>query len=559
MAALAPPSLLNHNSLPSFSPKIAVRMPTTLVLLQMCCNFQEVRQVHAQLVVSGLLDRPLNAGRLLQSYVIISQIHHALSIFDRISYPDVFAYNNMIRGLILVKSPYHSLLLYNKLLLDRLKPDNYTYTFVLKACSQLNAVFEGRQVHCRIVKAGIAMDTHVHSSLIHMYSSSTDSLDCAEQVLAGFSEENTLAKNSLISGYLRWGRVEKARAMFDNMVAKDDASWSAMIGGYTKNGMYADALGIFQKMTMILKVSANESTLVSSLSACAHLGALDQGKWIHTYADKIGAKISVTLGTALIDMYAKCGSIEHGYEIFRKMSQKDTVTWGAMISGFAIHGDAEKCFELFDEMVANGMYPNEVIFVAILSACSHAGRVEMGYEYFYKMVHDYGIRPSIEHYGCMVDLLGRAGRLEEAEELIMSMPENPNSVIWGALLGACRTHGDLRRGNLAFKHLTELEPMSGDRYKLAGIMFANTGEKESATEIQKLIGENELETTRGMSFIEIDGVVHEFVAGTIHHSRHKEIYNMWVTVHRLLVIDETEIGTPFFILEDRNKDEDATS
>lgn len=539
MAALAPPSLPNQNKLPSFSLRIPARMPTAVVLLQMCSDFQEVRQVHAQLVVSGLIERPINGGRLLQAYVTVSNFYYALSTFDRISNPDVFAYNTMIRGLLLGKYPYRALKLYSKLLLDGLKPDNYTYTFVLKACSQVNALFEGRQVHGRIVKAGIAPDTYIHSSLINMYSSSSDGLVCAERVLAGFSEENTLAKNSLISGYLSRGQVERARTMFDNMVAKDDASWSAMVAGYTKNGMYSEALVIFQKM-ISCQVSPNESALVSSLCACANLGALDQGKWIHTYTDRIGARITVILGTALIDMYAKCGSIEHAYEVFRKMPQKDVVSWGAIISGFAIHGQAEKCFQLFDDMVVDGIHPNEVIFVAILSACSHAGYVETGYDYFEQMVRHYGIKPSIEHYGCMVDLLGRAGQLTEAEELIMSLPEKPNSVIWGAFLGACRMHSDVRRGNLAFKHLTELEPMSGDRYKLAGILFANAGEKENATKIRKIITENDLETTRGLSFIEIDGEVHEFVAGTINHSRHKEIYRMWDRVNRLLEIHELE-------------------
>ncbi|KAL6203620.1 hypothetical protein ACLB2K_027320 [Fragaria x ananassa] len=504
MAAVAPPSLPNQNKSPSFP----ARMPAPVVLLQMCNNFQEVRQVHAQLVVSGLIERPINGGRLLQAYVTVSNINHALSTFDRISDPDVFAYNTMMRGLILGRSPYHALKLYSKLLLDGLKPDNYTYTFVLKACSQVNALFEGREVH--------------------------------ERVLTGFLEENTHAKNSLISGYLSQGQVESARKMFDNMVAKDVASWSAMVAGFTKNGMYADALVIFQKM-LSSQVSPNESALVSSLCACANLGALDQGKWIHAYIDRIGARISVTVGTALIDMYAKCGSIEPAYEVFRKMSQKDVVSWGAIISGFAIHGRAEKCFELLDDMVADGIHPNEVIFVGILSACSHAGYIERGYKCFDQMVHHYGIKPSIEHYGCMVDLLGRAGRLAEAEELIVSMPEEPNSVIWGAFLGACRMHSDVRRGNLAFKHLTELEPMSGDRYKLAGIMFANAGEKETATNIRKIIIDNDMETTRGLSSIEIDGVVQEFVAGTIHHSRHKEIFRMWERVNRLLDIHELRI------------------
>ncbi|KAL6195241.1 hypothetical protein ACLB2K_030861 [Fragaria x ananassa] len=498
MAAVAPPSLPNQNKSPSFP----ARMPAPVVLLQMCNNFQEVRQVHAPLVVSGLIERPINGGRLLQAYVTVSNTNHALSTFDRISDPDVFAYNTMMRGLILGKSPYHALKLYSKLLLDGLKPDNYTYTFVLKACSQVNAHSEAREVHGRMIKAGIAPNTYIHSSLINMYSSSSDGLVCAERVLAGFSEENTHAKNSLISGYLSQGQVESARSMFDNVVAKDDASWSAMVAGYTKN---------------------------------------DQGKWIHAYIDRIGARISVTVGTALIDMYAKCGSIEHAYEVFRKMPLKDVVSWGAIISGFAIHGRAEKCFEPLDDMVADGIHPNEVVFVGILSACSHAGYIERGYKYFDQMVHHYGIKPSIEHYGCMVDLLGRAGRLAEAEELVMSMPEEPNSVIWGAFLGACRMHSDVRRGNLAFKHLTELEPMSGDRHKLAGIMFANVGEKETATNIRKIIIDNDMETTRGLSSIEIDGVVQEFVAGTIHHSRHKEIFRMWERVNRLLDIHELRI------------------
>ncbi|XP_062012495.1 pentatricopeptide repeat-containing protein At5g66520-like isoform X2 [Rosa rugosa] len=466
MAAVAPPSLPNQNKLPSFSSRIPAGMPAPVVLLQMCSNFQEVRQVHAQLVVSGLIARPINGGRLLQAYVTVSNFNYALSTFDSISNPDVFAYNTMMRGLIL------------------------------------------------------------------------------ERVLAGFSEDNTLAKNSLISGYLSQGQVESARKMFDNLVAKDDASWSAMVAGYTKNGMYAEALVIFRKM-LSSQVSPNESALVSSLCACANLGALDQGKWIHAYIDRIGARISVTVGTALIDMYAKCGSIENAYEVFRKMPQKDVVSWGAIISGFAIHGRAVKCFELFDDMVAGGIHPNEVIFVGILSACSHAGYVETGYKYFDQMVRLYGIKPSTEHYGCMVDLLGRAGRLAEAEKLITSMPEEPNSVIWGAFLGACRMHSDVRRGNLAFKHLTDLEPTSGDRYKLAGIMFANAGEKENATKIRKIITDNDLETTRGVSSIEIDGVVHEFVAGTINHSRHKEIYRMWERVNRLLEIHELEICIPF--------------
>ncbi|KAA8523494.1 hypothetical protein F0562_009917 [Nyssa sinensis] len=456
-SSLVHPSLPKHKNLQPPSLR-TTRIPTAIILLQKCHNFQEIRQLHAQLVVSGLLDRPPNAGKLIESYVSMYQIYDALSVFNSISSPDVFTYNTMIRGL------------------------------------------------------------------------TVGSMNSAESVLAEFSEENVVAKNSMISGYMSQGHVGNAKAMFDGMSSKDTATWSAMVTGYAKNGMHSEALFTLQEMT-VSKVIANESTLVSALSACSHLGALDQGRWMHAYIDKIGIKVSVTLGTALVDMYAKCGSIDCSYEVFRSMPRKDVVTWGVIMAGFAVHGRTEKCFELFGEMIDNGTPPNEIIFVAMLSACSHGGYVELGHSLFNQMIHDFGIRPSVEHYGCMVDLLGRARQLAEAEELIASMSEEPNSTIWGALLSACRIHGDVQRGRRAFRQLIELEPMSGDRYKLAGQMFADVGEREDAVNIRKFIKERNLDTTCGSSFIEVDGVIHEFMVGDNDHSRAQEIYGMLEGIH----------------------------
>ncbi|XP_073267657.1 pentatricopeptide repeat-containing protein At5g48910-like isoform X3 [Populus alba] len=403
----------------------STRTPATIISLRTCHDFQEVKQLHAQFVVSGLLGyHPLCARRLLEAYVTMSQIYYAVSIFERIPSPDVFVYNTMIRGLTM--------------------------------------------------------------------------------------------------GYLTEGRVDKARKMFDDMAAKDAASWSALITGYTKNGMHTEALALFQDM-MVSHILPNEAALVSLLSACGQLGALHQGRWIHAYIDKTRVLMSTKLTTALIDMYAKSGSIECGYGLFQKMACRDVVTWGVMISAFAIYGHASKCFQLFDEMLADGIRPNKVIFVAILSACSHAGCVEEGRQYFSQMENGFGIKPSIEHYGCMVDLLGRAGLLAEAEELILSMPKQPNSIIWGSLLSACRTHNDLKRGTWAFENLMELEPTSGDRYKLAGLMFANAGEKDEAARIKKMIHEKEMETTCGSSFIEVEGAVHEFTVGYTVHNKARDI------------------------------------
>nr|XP_016482934.1 PREDICTED: pentatricopeptide repeat-containing protein At5g66520-like [Nicotiana tabacum] len=238
--------------------------------------------------------------------------------------------------------------------------------------------------------------------------------------------------------------------------------WIAEKIRYTKNGMHDHALVTFQKM-MSYRVPLNESSLVCTLSASGELGDLDQGRWIHTYIiNNREIVMSVSLGTALVDMYAKCGCIEFSYQLFKNMPQRDVVTWGVIISGFAIHGQAKKCFQLFDEMIESGVKPNGVMFVAILSACSHAGQVGQGCHYLDQMVHQFGIRPSIEHFGCMVDLHGRAGRLAEAEQLILSMPEEPNSIVLGALLNACRIHNDVERGRYLFKRLISLEP-SPDR------------------------------------------------------------------------------------------------
>ncbi|XP_042498638.1 pentatricopeptide repeat-containing protein ELI1, chloroplastic-like [Macadamia integrifolia] len=537
MASPPLPSLLKPNQMTSSGKPITrtVRIPADVILTQKKTrqNIQETQQLHAQLIVSGRLNRhPTATKKLIESYALIPHIPYAYSVFKSINSPNIFMYNTMIRYFILGNHPFRSVFLYQGMLSDGLVPDNHTYTFVLKACSKTSSLFEGKQVHCQIIKTGLKPSlttTHIHSSLIHMYANAND-LCSAECVLLEFSEydrnENTLVMNSMLTGYMRNGWVENARQLFERMSVKDDASWSVMISGFVQNSMNVEALGIFQEMIVSGTPLPNESALVSSLSACAQLGALNQGRWIHAYVKRSRIKLSVRLCTALVDMYAKCGSIDIGYQVFEKMPRRDVVAWGVMISGFAMHVRANECFKLFDEMVSEGLYPNAIIFVSILSACSHAGCVEAGCYYFDRLSREFGIKPSIEHYGCMVDLLGRAGQLAEAEELIVSMPEKPNAIIWGALLGACRTHKDLRRGERVFRQLIELEPRSGDRYKLAGHMFTATGEEEDAMKVRKLIKGKELQTTRGCSYIEIDGIVHEFMAGDINHCEARQIYLM---------------------------------
>ncbi|CAL1365720.1 unnamed protein product [Linum trigynum] len=523
-------------------PSVSLHPPSDLLLLQLCNNIHEVRQLHAKFLVSGLINHhPVVPRRLIQAYVATSHVEPAISIFETsIHSPDAFLYNTIIRGLINDSSPDRAILFYKKLLLEgTVIPDNFTHTFVLKACSHLQedeAVSVGRQVHCWVIKAGGELGSYVHSSLTHLYAT-LGFMDEAEHVLGESFEENVDAVNAIISGYCRCGRVDEARAKFEGMTDRNVASWSAMITGYTRNEMDLEALSLFQDMSVSdPELIPNESMVVSLLTACGRLGALPQGRWIHKYIERAGMKISTNVSTALIDMYAKCGNIQCSYEIFQHIASRDRdiVLWGTIISGLAKHGQAAKSLELFDEMIGHGIQPNGVIFTAVLSACNHSGLIEKGQECFNQMAKVFRIVPSIEHYGCMVDMLARAGRLAEAEELIASMPEKANSVIWGAFLSSCRMHNDVRRGSWAFQRLMEVEPLSGDRWKLGELMFGNAGRKMEATKIRKLMHETEIETTVGRSFIEVAGVVHEFVAGDIMHNKAEEIYRMCRSIHRTM-------------------------
>ncbi|CAI9088115.1 OLC1v1022360C1 [Oldenlandia corymbosa var. corymbosa] len=266
-------------------PRNTIKIPnTTISLLQLCHFPHEVEQVHAQLIVSGLIHHPLNPGRLIESYISSSRFSYALSVFESIPNPDLFAYNNMIRGLMLSPEyPDHlSLLMYQKLLSAGLKPDNHTFTFALKTCSRMNAYLEGKQIHGQMMKAGIELSVHGRNSLVYMYSICGDMESANLALLADGDndEENVLAMNCLITGCFRQGKVENAQTLFEKMAKKDTATWSAMITGYNSCDMHGEALRLFQEM-LADGVQSTESTLVGALSACGSLGTLDQGRWIH--------------------------------------------------------------------------------------------------------------------------------------------------------------------------------------------------------------------------------------------------------------------------------------
>jgi len=270
----------------------------------------------------------------------------------------------------------------------------------------------------------------------------------------------------------------------------------------------------------------DDVTLVGVLNSCANLGVLELGKWVHAYIDKNWIKADGYIGNALVDMYAKCGSIDQAFRVFQGMKNRDVYSYTAIIVGLAMHGEAEKALSIFSKMPSVGIEPDEVTFIGVLSACSHAGLVAEGQKYFEEMSRVYNLIPQTEHYGCMVDLLGRAGLINEAEEFIKNMPIEPDAFVWGALLGACRIHGKVELGESVMRKLLEVEPERDGAYILMSNIYSSSNKWRDALKLRKAMKGKNMKKTPGCSSIELDGVVHEFRKGDKSHPKSKEIYKL---------------------------------
>ncbi|XP_039118892.1 pentatricopeptide repeat-containing protein At1g08070, chloroplastic-like [Dioscorea cayenensis subsp. rotundata] len=338
---------------------------------------------------------------------------------------------------------------------------------------------------------------------------------------------NVVSWNSMVSGYAMNGEMTAARELFEAMPEKDLVSWSCMISGYVHTNQHAEALELFKRMQTESDARPNEVTMVSVLSACAHLSALDQGKWIHAYIDKnhMILEDDNNLGAALIDMYAKCGSLETGVELFRTMDRKNVSSWNALIAGMAINGTAVESLDAFERMQESGVRPNDITFLGVLTACTHGGLVVEGRRYFESMSKDYGIEPEMKHYGCMIDLLGRAGLLEEAERIIRSMPMKADVMVLGALLGACRIHKNIEVADRIRNEFLELKSRQAGCHVLLSNIYAAAGRWSDASRMRSLLKEKGIKKEPGSSSVELDGVVYEFVAGDRSHPEADSIYS----------------------------------
>ena len=370
-------------------------------------------------------------------------------------------------------------------------PDAVTYVSILSACPSTGALEWVKEVHSHALRAGLESDVRVGSGLVHMYAKS--------------------------------GSIDDARRVFDRIVERNVITWNVMIGGLARQGFGHEAFSLFLEMERGGFVP-DSITYVSILSACASAGALEWVREVHSQAMRAGLESDLHVGTALVNMYARSGSIDEARLVFDRIVERDVITWNVMIGGLAQHGCGQEALLLFERMIAEGVGPDGVTFVATLSACSHVGLVDKGRHQFLAMTQDYGIKPTVEHYTCMVDLLGRAGHLEEAKLFILNMPLEPAGATWGALLGACRTYGNVEMAELAAKECLKLEPENAGVYVLLSNIYAAAGKWERVSSVRTMMQDRGIHKEPGRSWIEVDNEIHRFVVGDTSHPEAKEIY-----------------------------------
>ncbi|ONK62767.1 uncharacterized protein A4U43_C07F7930 [Asparagus officinalis] len=459
---------LSSSNLPAHLPAAT---PDFISLLTRCSTFNHVTQTHAFAIPRGLDRDNLLLSKFISACSLLGFRDYAYSIFRHQQQPNVYLFNTVIKILSQSESARGAIVLFKEIQQVGLRPDTYSFPFVLRAVASLSSLELGKQIHSQILRHGLSSDIHVSTGLVHMYSN-CGSVDDARVVFDGTTHRDVVLWNAMVAGYARVGDVDGACGLFDRMHERNVVSWTTVIAGYSQMNRPDEAIGVFRRMQVEDSIEPDEIALLAVLSACAQLGALDLGEWIHGFIDRKRLYKIVPLMNALIDMYAKSGNIEKALEVFENMKNKSVVTWTTMIAGFALHGLGNEALDMFNRMEKESVKPNDVTFLAILSACSHIGQTNLGKWYFERMSSHYHIKPKIEHYGCMVDLLGRAGCLIEAHALIKEMPFEANAAIWGALLASARMRGDVEMGELALRHLVEVEPHNSANYTLLSNIYA---------------------------------------------------------------------------------------
>ncbi|XP_009762740.1 pentatricopeptide repeat-containing protein At3g57430, chloroplastic [Nicotiana sylvestris] len=551
---------------------------------------------------------------LISMYAKLGRVDDSRAVFELFAHRDIVSWNTIISSFSQNDQFKEALDNFSFMIQEEIKPDGFTISSVLPACSHLALLDVGKQIHCYVLKNDdLIGNPFVASSLVDMYcncrqvesgrevfdSSLKRSIGLWNAMLAGFTQNGffkealllftemlefsgispnptTMAsvlpacvhceaftvkevihgyviklgfadekyvQNALMDLYSRMGKINISKYIFDSMESKDIVSWNTLITGFVVCGYHEDALILLHEMQtpkinndckndVEFQLKPNSITLMTVLPGCASLVALAKGKEIHAYAIRNALAMDIAVGSALVDMYAKCGCLDIARRVFDSMTNKNAITWNVLIMAYGMHGKGEEALELFKVMVLEGkVKPNDVTFIAIFAGCSHSGMVDQGRQLFRQMKNTYGIEPTADHYACAVDFLGRAGNLEEAYQLVNEMPSKYNKIgAWSSLLGACRIHRNVELGEISARNLLELEPNVASHYVLLSNIYSSAGIWEKANMVRHNMKKIGVRKEPGCSWIEFGDEVHKFVAGDASHPQSEQLYGFLKTL-----------------------------
>ncbi|KAL1817566.1 hypothetical protein ACET3Z_020140 [Daucus carota] len=475
---------------------IAMDSVTVSTILSVCAQIDDFCRgclIHLYAIKHGLEFDLFVCNALINMYAKFGLLGNAQKVFDLMEERDLVSWNSMTAAYEQNNNPDTALNLFREMQLHGVEPDFLTLVSLASSVAQTKDSQNSGSLHAFILKR------------------------C-------WIQEHVVVGNAVVDMYAKLGITDSALKAFEELPMKDLISWNTMITGYAQNGFASEAIEVYSRLEKCEDTVPNEATWVSVLPAYAHVGNLRGGTKIHAHTLKAGFNTDVFVGTSLIDLYGKCGRLKDAMSLFYEVPRRNPIPWNAVISCHAIHGHGETSLQLFRDMLDEGVSPDHVSFVSLLSACSHSGLVSQG-QWCFDLMHKYGIKPSLKHYGCMVDLLGRAGHLDMAYDFIKSMPFKPDASVWGALLGACRIHGNVELGNLASKRLFEVDSENVGYYVLLSNIYANFGKWEGVDQVRSLARDRGLRKTPGWSSMEIDNKVEVFYTGNQSHPQCEEIYS----------------------------------
>ncbi|KAJ0983274.1 hypothetical protein J5N97_011529 [Dioscorea zingiberensis] len=459
-------------------------------------SFNEGRKIHSQIREAGFEKNRDLLPKLIKFYSVCGRADVARELFDRIPKRnlDVFIWTSMISAYIKNGFPGEAIKLFSEMLTLGLMPDSYTVSALVKASTGLGYNGLVNQLHSMSVKCGCCSSLSVPNSLIHAYGT--------------------------------FGNIDAAFRVFDRIELRDIVSWSSMVRACSCLEKYAESMSLFSRMQSEEHLTANEITLVSVLPACSFFSSLRKGQAIHAYVIRKGFDQNPIVNAALVTMYSRCGDPGGAFVVFNSMVEWNVVLWTSMIEGFAMNGEFDLALNLFERIQKLGLKPNYVTLVVILAACSHGGLIDEGLKIFWTMKERFGITPQIEHYACVVDMLGRGGRLDDAEKFIEKMAIPPSASVYGSLLGACQAHRNVKLGERAAFILFELEPNNAANYVILSNIYASVERWDDVGKVRQLMASKRLSKNSGCSWIEIKDKVYVFGAHDRSHSESESIYKV---------------------------------